>query len=269
VCTQVAIEAKQPSTELLDELVRRIVAVAHPRRIILFGSAARGEMGPNSDLDVLVVMPNGTDRKKTSQEIILGLWGFGFAVDAVVVTEDDVRKYGANHSLVIKPALKDGRELYHAAEGATALQAVDALTNSEGSCSMPPARLIPGSPEDWLARARGDLALARSPLPDGGFYEDLCFHAQQAAEKAFKAVYQDRGWEFRYTHNLEELARGLEKAGLPLPPNVQKATQLTRFAWLARYPAAEQPVTAEEHREAIQLAESVYTWAEKVIAEGK
>jgi HEPN domain-containing protein len=42
---------------------------------------------------------------------------------------------------------------------------------------------IPGSPAEWLARAQGDLALAGAPLPVGGFYEDLCFHGQQAAER--------------------------------------------------------------------------------------
>lgn len=46
---------------------------------------------------------------------------------------------------------------------------------------MPERREIPGSVEEWMARARGDLALARVQLPPGGFYEDLCFHAQQAA----------------------------------------------------------------------------------------
>jgi predicted nucleotidyltransferase len=45
--------------QLLDGLVRRIVQAVHPLRIILFGSAARGQMGPHSDLDVLVVMPDG------------------------------------------------------------------------------------------------------------------------------------------------------------------------------------------------------------------
>ncbi len=40
---------------------------------------------------------------------------------------------------------------------------------------MPQDRPVPGSAEDWLARAQGDLALARAPLPEGAFYEDLCF----------------------------------------------------------------------------------------------
>ena len=49
-----------PDPKILDDLVRRIVEVAHPRQIILFGSAARGDMGPQSDIDVLVVVPDGT-----------------------------------------------------------------------------------------------------------------------------------------------------------------------------------------------------------------
>ncbi len=53
---------------------------------------------------------------------------------------------------------------------------------------MPHERPAPGSAKDWLARAKGDLAIAEAPLPDGAFYEDLYFHAQQAAEKALKAL---------------------------------------------------------------------------------
>jgi HEPN domain-containing protein len=64
------------------------------------------------------------------------------------------------------------------------------------------------------------LAIAEAPLPDGAFYEDLCFHAQQAAEKALKAVYQRQEWKFRYTHDIEELISGLLKMGLDVPPEV-------------------------------------------------
>jgi len=71
-------------------------------------------MGPNSDLDVLVIMPDGTHRRKTAQEIYRRMWGFGFAKDIVVVTESDVREYGANPYIIIKNALEEGRELYHA-----------------------------------------------------------------------------------------------------------------------------------------------------------
>ena len=70
---------------------------------------------------------------------------------------------------------------------------------------MPQDRPVPGTAEDWLARAEGDLALARAPLPEGAFYQDLCFHAEQAAEKAIKAIYQHYNKRFRYTHDLDEL----------------------------------------------------------------
>lgn len=130
---------------------------------------------------------------------------------------------------------------------------------------MPLGRPVPGSAEDWLARAKGDLAIARAPLPEQAFYEDLCFHAQQAAEKSLKAVYQHHGWSFRYTHDLEELISGLKEKGLDLPPDVIEADALTGFAWEARYPGLGEPVTKEEYEEALQQAETVVGWAEKEI----
>ncbi|HWQ69768.1 MAG TPA: nucleotidyltransferase domain-containing protein [Patescibacteria group bacterium] len=99
----------------LNELVRRIVETVHPLKILLFGSAARGQMGPNSDLDILVVMPDGVHRRRTAQDIYRGLLGMGIAKDVVVVTESDIRDYGDNPSMVLFPALREGRELYRAA----------------------------------------------------------------------------------------------------------------------------------------------------------
>ena len=104
----------QPDTKKIDELVRRIVQAVQPIRIILFGSAARGEMGPDSDLDVMVVMPDGAHRGKTAQEIYRQMWGFGLAKDIIVITETDIRDYGSNPYLVIKNALDQGKELYNA-----------------------------------------------------------------------------------------------------------------------------------------------------------
>jgi len=104
-----------PDELLLSELVRRIVDAVAPKRIILFGSAIRRSMGPDSDIDVLVIMPDGVHRRSTSQTIYRSLRGLGIAKDVVVVTESDVRKYGENPSLVICPALREGKELYGAA----------------------------------------------------------------------------------------------------------------------------------------------------------
>ena len=102
---------------MLDDLVRRIVAAVHPLRIILFGSAARGKMGPNSDLDVLVVMPDGVHRRKTAQYIYRQMMGFGFAKDIIVATQNDLIIYKDNPGLIYQQALAEGIELYHAPSG--------------------------------------------------------------------------------------------------------------------------------------------------------
>jgi HEPN domain-containing protein len=69
----------KPDEQKLQELTERIVDAVHPLRIILFGSAARGEMELNSDFDVLVVMPEGVHRRRTAQLIYRHLLGFGVA----------------------------------------------------------------------------------------------------------------------------------------------------------------------------------------------
>jgi len=100
------------SDHILNEIIRRTVDTAHPNKIILFGSAERGEMGPNSDLDLLVLMPSGIHRRRTARSIYRNLIGVGFAVDIVVVTEQDIERYKDNIGMVIKPALERGRLLY-------------------------------------------------------------------------------------------------------------------------------------------------------------
>jgi len=110
-------------------------------------------------------------------------------------------------------------------------------------------------------RARSDLAIAKSPLPEGALYEDLCFHAQQAAEKAIKAVYRANGLVFRYTHDLEELLRGLQEGGIGVPSVVKEGADLSDFAWEARYPRTGEPVGQSDYLEAVTLAERVVEWA--------
>jgi len=103
-----------PDPKIVDELVRLIVEIASPLRILLFGSAARGDMRPHSDLDVLVVVAEGTPRRRTSQKIYRHLIGFPLAVDVVVTTEKELDKHRDNFSLIYYPALREGKEIYAA-----------------------------------------------------------------------------------------------------------------------------------------------------------
>ena len=85
---------KKLSPKLLQTIVDRVVESAIPNKIILFGSAQRGEMGPNSDVDILVVMPPGIHRRKTARSIYRNLIGVGFATDIIMepVTEQEYKE---------------------------------------------------------------------------------------------------------------------------------------------------------------------------------
>jgi len=102
------------SQETLEEIIRRIVRVAQPERIILFGSAARGEMGLHSDVDLLVIKSGEFDQSLLVGDIYVNLHGVGQAVDVILVTPEQVERYRHIHCLVIAPALREGKEVYHA-----------------------------------------------------------------------------------------------------------------------------------------------------------
>lgn len=100
--------------DVLAEIVRRIVRAAAPERIVLFGSAACGEAGPNSDLDLLVIKSGQYHRGQLTDAIYRCLIGVGQAVDVIVVTPEDVDRYRDSPGLVIAPALQEGRVVYAA-----------------------------------------------------------------------------------------------------------------------------------------------------------
>ena len=111
--------SKVLSEATLKDIVRRIVEVAHPEKIILFGSAARGEMGPHSDVDLLVVKRGAYDQSQIVGDIYMHLFGVGQAVDVIVVTPEELEHYRDTHCLVIAPALREGKEIYHACPSPT------------------------------------------------------------------------------------------------------------------------------------------------------
>ena len=106
-------QKKTLAQETLHEIIRRIVEVAQPEKIILFGSAAREEMGPNSDIDLLVIK-SGANRLELTGQIYRHMHGVGEAVDVVVVTPEDIERYRDSHALVIAPALREGKVVYAA-----------------------------------------------------------------------------------------------------------------------------------------------------------
>jgi predicted nucleotidyltransferase len=105
---------EQPTVnpDVLDEIVRRVVRIAAPERIVLFGSAARGAAGPNSDIDLLVIKRGHYHRGRMTEEIYSSLIGVSSAVDVIVVTPEDVDRYRDSPALVIAPALRECQTFY-------------------------------------------------------------------------------------------------------------------------------------------------------------
>lgn len=129
---------------------------------------------------------------------------------------------------------------------------------------MPPESAI-GSPQNWLDRARSNLSLAKVSKPDDCLWEDLCFHAQQAVEKALKALLISQGIPFRFVHDINELLLPLQERGIRLPEPLTEAVTLTGFAVMTRYPGTYEPVTEEEYQQAVRLAEAVLEWVDNIV----
>lgn len=107
-CGEVEIES------LVREVVDRIVKQVRPLRIVLFGSAARNDQNPESDVDILVVMPDGTHKRQTAQMLYRRLRGLPVPVDILVTTQADLNRQKDSPGLIYRTILQEGRELYTA-----------------------------------------------------------------------------------------------------------------------------------------------------------
>ncbi len=121
---------------------------------------------------------------------------------------------------------------------------------------MPPEDARLEDARAWLARAELDLRAADLELgaPQAGLWGDVAFHAQQAAEKALKAVLAWHDQPFRKTHSIEELGRACTAIELGLGDLVDAAVPLTEYAWKFRYPGDVGDPSHEEAERAVAVA---------------
>ncbi len=238
--------------EKIDLAVKRLVEVAKPSRIILFGSAARGDLHEHSDVDLMVVLPESPEPSHGAAvtRMYSALAGIRMSKDLIVVTEDRLAELGDRPSLVYREALREGRVLY---------EAPTVSPRRKGGKKLQPSDA--GLPHSWLAHARSDLAFARVGRDNQDvFGEQVCFHAQQAAEKALKAVLLARNVDFPYTHALEDLVKDVVSSGVAVPSDVTRAKELTRYAIVTLYPHS-QEITDENLDDAMRIAEATVAWA--------
>ena len=129
---------------------------------------------------------------------------------------------------------------------------------------MPPDAPPAGSAQDWLRHARGDLALSRMRKTRTMLYEHLCFHAQQAAEKALKAVLVQHGIRVPRSHDLAYLMSILP-GNVSIPPVLIELPTLTKYAVHQRYPGEYPPLNSKHRRSALELAEEAIRWAARTL----
>ena len=132
---------------------------------------------------------------------------------------------------------------------------------------MPPEGGSPEDPREWLRRARSNLARsAQGQISPDVLFEDVCFDAQQAVEKALKALLVWRGVQVPRTHAISELITMLAELGFHVPADVQEASALTDYAVAARYPGPSEPVLVEDYEKAVAIAKIVVSWASAIVA---
>ena len=109
---------REPAADIdtvVATMVKRIAAQFDPERILLFGSRARGDARDWSDVDLLVVMPDGTDRRGAAIEMLGVVGDLPVAKDIVVTTPDHIAQRGNVIGTVLRPALREGKVLYERA----------------------------------------------------------------------------------------------------------------------------------------------------------
>ncbi|KIX84341.1 HEPN domain-containing protein [Thermus filiformis] len=125
--------------------------------------------------------------------------------------------------------------------------------------------LDPTDPWSWFARAQSNLSKARLGRQDPRiFWEDLCFDAHQAVEKAFKGLLVALGQPFPRTHDLSRLLF-LLRAHLEVPEALEAVARLNPYAVAGRYPGDLPEASREDWEEALLLAEQAVAWAEEVL----
>jgi uncharacterized protein len=101
-----------PIQLIMDDAVHRLIGQFNPLKIILFGSHARGDSTGDSDLDFLIVMPDGIDRHQTAIEMHRALRDLPVSKDLIVTTPEEIDRRGQVIGSIFQPALEEGKTLY-------------------------------------------------------------------------------------------------------------------------------------------------------------
>jgi HEPN domain-containing protein/predicted nucleotidyltransferase len=222
------------STAVLPEEWRRLVierlAPFDPEKIIVFGSRARGEARATSDLDLLVVLESVAGDGDVQVAMRDALHGLPVAFDVFAISREDLDRTADAVGSFVYPVVREGTVIYGVDDR-------DAGT--------------------WLRYAEEDLTAAQRMVEGRGWAPRIaCFHAQQAAEKAFKAVLVAQGIPLQHTHNLE-LLRDLVPSRLRASRIEDGLERMSDWAVVTRYPGAQPDAGRGDAEEALAKASEI------------
>jgi uncharacterized protein len=228
--------------ELLKYITDTIVDNFHPRRIILFGSRARGEARPDSDVDLLLEMETDKGYYDRKQAVRAAFQRPNLEMDLIVLTPDELRKRSAFLGGLVRTAVREGRVLYGDLDVAKNLdQALSPMADAK----------------EWTNYAEEDLramqTLFASPEPTFGL---VCFLAQQASEKYLQAFLVSHGMDPPRVHDLDDLRKQASEKDPSLDALEPECVRLKEYAVDPRYPMEKLP-GAEKAGVAVEDAQKI------------
>ena len=250
------------NNDFISIMTDRIVQDFDPLQIILFGSQARGDADRDSDIDLLVVFAELTDKRKTAIDIGRALSDVPVAKDILVSTPEELERSRTRIGSVLRYAQQEGKVLWKNWDTAAHYR----MPNKEVQAAMQTADRLEDTAR-WLRYAAEDLTTAETLLAQAHVPpRQACWFAQQAAEKALKAVLIFLQIDFRRTHDLNVL-RDLLPESWQLKTVPSNLKDLNRWAVEARYPEKMREATKAEATEAVEQARAVWTSVSNALVE--
>lgn len=245
---------QEVTPDLLDEIVRRIISVANPAKIIFFGSRASGTHKPDSDIDLLIIEhdhPVDPQRRLAYDHALAGMYP-----DKTIIVHSmkdlEQWRYVPNH--LITQAVREGKILYDD------LSSWDDVAGNMGCVAEDVGhKTLHDLARLWFENGDEDLTACRKLVSAEGPYKVVCFHAQQAAEKYLKGFLSLHAISFEKTHDLEYLVTQSNNL-LQLPELFElKNNLVSGYAITARYELGFHPShdTAEDALEYAQRVREI------------
>jgi HEPN domain-containing protein/predicted nucleotidyltransferase len=235
-------------SEMLQSILREIRRVSTPVKVVLFGSRARGDFDAESDYDVLVVLSDEAELKIEREKLESAVAKLPASVQLLVKRWSEYEAMSGVTVGLWRNIRDEGVVLYEQ-ELPNAIKPLEMKTNQDIAKTL-------------LEKAKVDFESARILSQHLNQMESIGFHAQQAVEKALKAVLAYRDVHFPRTHDLGEILKMLVANGIGFDERLNEAVKLNEFAVDMRYDTVEFEIDAKT---AVELAEQAITFAESLI----